>query len=571
MKASVIIRARILSAFFIVVALILGARLYFVQIINGEEYAAHALGQYVEATSYRAEDRGKIFFSDKDGGMVTAALMESGWRIAILPGDINDPDVTFATLQRIVVLDEARYRASAAKKDDPYEEIAFRVSNEDAALVRAAKLSGVLLVEDKWRVYPAGSLAAHVIGFWGFRGNLRAGTYGLEQYFDDTLSRRENFLYVNPFAELFTNVGALLTREPTVFAGDLITSIEPTVEARLEYILGTIVEKYDAKEAGGIVMDPRTGELIALAALPTFDPNTYNVVENQAVFSNPITDRVYEMGSIMKPLTLAAGIDTGAVKPETTYNDRGFIMKSGLKISNFDGVGRGVVSMQEVLNQSLNTGAPFVVDQMGHETFAKYVRAFGLGAETGIDLPNERGGLVGSLENGVEVDYASASFGQGIATTPIAMVRALASLSNGGMLPEPHVVRGIRQKSGVVRKVSREPTERVISKETAETVTRMLVEVFDTALLEGALKQEHYSFAAKTGTAQIANPAGGGYYTDRYLHAFFGYFPAYEPRFIIFLYALEPIGERYASRTLARPFLEMSKFLINYYEIPPDR
>ena len=571
MKADIVARARVLSAFFIVIALILGARLYFVQIVNGEEYAVHALGQYVEASVFRAEDRGDIFFTDKNGNVVTAAVMRSGWRVAIRPGDINDPTMTLAALQKIVALDETRFLSSVAKKDDPYEEVAFRISDEEATQVRAAELSGVLLVEDKWRVYPAAELAAHVIGFWGFRGATRAGTYGLERYFDDTLSRTEGSLYVNPFAELFTNVGALLSNEPMAYAGDIVTSVEPTVEAQLENILDAINDTYNPKEVGGIVMDPRTGEIVALAARPTFDPNMYQVVENPAVFSNPVVERVYEMGSIMKPLTLAAGIDAGVVTPETTYRDDGFIMKSGFKISNFDGKGRGVVSMQEVLNQSLNTGASFVVDKMGRETFIQYMHAFGLGKETGIDLPNEVGGLINSLESGVDVDYASASFGQGIATTPIATVRALASLANGGMLPEPHIARGIKLKSGVIRKVSREPVERAVSEETAETVTRMLVEVFDTALLDGALKQEHYSFAAKTGTAQIANSAGGGYYGDRYLHALFGYFPAYESRFIIFLYALEPVGERYASRTLARPFLDMAKFLINYYEIPPDR
>jgi len=560
----------VLSGFFICIALVLLARLYVVQIIDGDEYTQHALGQYIE-TSPTAEDRGSIFFTDKDGNLVASAVMQKGWRVAIRPSDIVDAEATYAALNAIVPIDRERFSTSVAKQNDPYEEIAFRVSNEDVVTIRALELPGVIFSEDRWRVYPAEKLAAHAIGFWGFAGDVRRGVYGLEKYFDDTLSRVQGGLYINPFAELFTNIGALLTSDPTEYAGDIITSIEPTTEARMEEVLDSIMKTYLPRQAGGIIMDPKTGEIIAFAVRPAFDPNTYNTLEDVAIFSNPLVENIYEMGSIMKPLTMASGIDAGAISPDTTYRDEGFIMKSGKKISNFDGKGRGVVSMQEVLNQSLNTGASFVVDTMGHDVFATYIDATGLGKETGIDVPNEARGLLGALSEGTDVDYASASFGQGIATSPIAMTRALASLANEGMLPEPHIVRAVRLKSGIVRTVSRESRERFVTAETAETVTRMLSEVFDDALLGGVLKQQHYSIAAKTGTAQIANPSGGGYYADRFLHSFFGYLPAYEPRFIVFLYALEPQKEKYASGTLARPFLDIAKFLINYYDIPPDR
>lgn len=151
------------------------------------------------------------------------------------------------------------------------------------------------------------------------------------------------------------------------------------------------------------------------------------------------------------------------------------------------------------------------------------------------------------------------------------MIRALSALANKGKLPDPHLVKAIRFESGIVRSVAQADPVHVIKPETAEAVTSMLIKVYDDALLEGALKQEHYSIAAKTGTAQIAIPGGGGYYKDRYLHSFFGYFPAHDPKYIVLLYALEPHGEMYASRTLAKPFDEIAKFLINYYDVPPDR
>src|SRR3989344_8068376 len=155
--------------------------------------------------------------------------------------------------------------------------------------------------------------------------------------------------------------------------------------------------------------------------------------------------------------------------------------------------------------------------------------------------------------------------------TPIATVRALAALGNGGKLVTPHVVTEIEYESGLTKTLSYPPDRQVLKAETSEEITRMLVEVTDTALLGGTLKLPNYSIAAKTGTAQIANPSGGGYYEDKFLHSFFGYFPAYEPQFLIFLYTVEPKGVPFASQTLARPFMDIAQFLINYYEIPPDR
>ena len=563
-------RTRVLSFLFIVGAIFLIARLYFVQVVNGEKYERDALGQYVEP-SPDTENRGDIFFRKQDGGLVAGAVMQAGWRIAIQPKVISDPNLVYEKLNAILPVDRERFFASANKRDDPHEDIAFRVSDKSATAVRKRKIPGVILVQDQWRLYPAGTLASHAIGFVGYKGDKKVGVYGLERYYEYLLARTSTGLYVNPFAEIFTSMEALLASDPKSQQGDIITSIEPTVEQHLEDTLDAVRKKYEPKLVGGIIMNPRTGEIIAISAKPDFNPNTYNTVSNHSVFSNPVVESIYEMGSIMKPLSLSAGIDAGAITRETTYDDKGFIIKSGKRISNFDGKGRGVVSMQEVLNQSLNTGASFVVDKMGKEKFSEYMHAYGMGEETGIDLPGEVAGNIRSIEKGVDVDYASASFGQGIASTPIEMTRALAVLANGGLLPEPHVVTAIRYGSGITRNITPPTQKRVLKPETVETMANMLTEVFDKALLDGELKQDHYSISAKTGTAQIGIPGGGGYYSDRFLHSFFGFFPSHDPRFIVFLYAVEPQKEIYASHTLARPFLDITKFLINYYNIPPDR
>ena len=227
--------------------------------------------------------------------------------------------------------------------------------------------------------------------------------------------------------------------------------------------------------------------------------------------------------------------------------------------------------MQEILNQSLNTGTVFAMQKMGREAFHNYMYAFGIPDTTGIDLPAEATGLTDTLNGKEEVEYATASFGQGIAITPITMVRALSALANGGVLVKPHVVDSVDYElGGEERRVAVEQG-RAIKEATSEEITRMLVRVVDEALAGGKLKHEHYSIAAKTGTAQVVNPATHEYYDDRFMHTFFGYFPAYEPRFLVFLLLDDPKEVNFASQTLTDSFGEIADFLLRYYNVPPDR
>jgi cell division protein FtsI/penicillin-binding protein 2 len=498
--------------------------------------------------------------------------MQSGWRIAIVPKNLAGVQKTYDALNAIASIDHDRFFASADKADDPYEEIAFRLPDDAAAKIRALKLPGVLLVQDQWRNYPGGDLASQVIGFVAYKGDTKTGVYGLERQWQPTLAVTSTGTYVNPFAEIFANVSAALSPKVTDQEGSIVTTIEPTVQAHLESTLDDVVKTYSPRLVGGIVMNPHTGEIVAMATRPDFDPNTYNTVTNPAVYSNQLVEGRYELGSIMKALTMAAGIDAGAVTPQTTYNDTGCLELSGKKVCNYDFKARGVIPMQEVLNQSLNVGATFVQERMGQQTFTQYMRNYGFDTKTGIDLPNEVTGSLATLGNGSgpDVNFSTASFGQGVSVSPIEMIRALASLANDGVLPTPHVVKAIQLVSGITRTVPVAPGVRVLSATTTDTITNMLSTVFDKALLNGDLKKEHYSIAAKTGTAQIAIP-GQGYYPDRYLHSFFGYFPAHDPKFIIFLFAVEPHGVEYASASLAHPFDTLATFLLNYYDISPDR
>ena len=395
------------------------------------------------------------------------------------------------------------------------------------------------------------------------------GRYGLERYYEETLAREGNKESSSFFADLFLKPGASLlslrTRE-----GDIVTTIEPTVQGFLEQVIEKdIFDKYSAVSAGGIIMNPKTGEVYAMATTPSFDPNNFSNEKNPAVFLNTLVEGVYEMGSIIKPLTMAAGIDAGVITANTTYDDKGTMVINKSRISNYDGRARGVVPMQEVLNQSLNMGSVFVMQRLGKDKFREYFKAFGLGSETGIDLPNEGVGNIINLESPRDIEYATASFGQGISMTPIETVRALSVLANGGILITPHVVKRTEFSLGPSRDFVPGGERRVLKKETSDEISRMLTVVVDEALMGGTLKMEHYSIAAKTGTAQLVE--GGSYSKTDYLHTFFGYFPSYDPKFIVFLAVENPRGEAYASHTLSLPFMQIAKFLINYYEIPPDR
>ncbi len=572
MRKNAIIRIRIITGAVLFLALILIVRLYQIQIMQHDIYQEKAERQYVH-TVRDLYSRGSIYFSTKADEKVSAATVQSGYLLSIDPTRIEDEAFTYEQINSVYALDEETFLLRAGKKERTYYEIASELSEAQADDVEALDLNGVQLYRDQWRYYPGEDLAARTVGFVGFTsdsGTGVTGRYGLERYYEDVLARDNSKLSVNFFAEIFSNLGSIIFDTTDARTGDIVTTIEPTVARMLDRELAKTQEQWNSKVTGGIIINPRNGEIYALNAVPTFDLNdrTGSTIDD---FKNPLVENVYEMGSIIKALTMAVGLDSGAVTPDTTYYDSGSLDLDTYTISNYDGKGRGTVDMQEVLNQSLNTGVAFIVDKMGKEKFRTYFKALRFGSETGIDLPNEAYGLVANLDSPRDVEYATASFGQGIALTPIATVRALSTLANGGKLVTPHIVKRIEYLDGTVKEVQYPEGEQVFSEEASVTASRMLTAVVDDALRGGNVKLENYSVAAKTGTAQIADEVDGGYYEDKFLHSFFGYFPSYDPEFLVFLYTVEPKEVRYASETLTEPFMEVTKFLINYYNLPPDR
>ena len=573
MRRAYVIRIRILLGVVIAVALLLITRLYWIQIVHSELFRSEAERQYVR-TSADVFERGTIYFTERTGKRIAAATLRSGYILALNPTEIADPEQTYALLQSVLTdLDKEEFLRKASRTDDPYEEIAHQIPEETAEAIQDRAIPGVHLYVEKWRYYPGSSLAAHTLGFVGYGQDRTTltGVYGVEQYWNSVLAWSNQQPYINFYADLFNSSKRTLEGGERERPGHIVTTIEPAIQQALERTLLQAESEWHAKRLGGIIMDPKNGEVLALASLPSYDPNSFSSVTDASVFRNVLVEDVYEMGSIIKPIALAIGLDVGAVTPRTTYNDTGSVVIDTATIRNFDGRARGVVDMQQVLNQSLNVGMAFVANKVTGTVMGEKMRSFGFGEETGIDLPYEVHGLISNLESPREVEYATASFGQGIAITPIETARALCALGNGGYLVTPHIVKYVQYDDGSESNVAPQDKQQVISEKTSETITRMLVEVVDTALRGGTVKKDRYSIAAKTGTAQIAKEGERGYYDDRYLHSFFGYFPAYDPKFMIFLFHIEPKGAKYASETLTDPFMGLVDYLINYYEIPPDR
>ena len=573
----------IIGFFFIFSAIIF--RLYDLQIKNGDYHRNISLKQRVSGPP--DSNRGTIFFRDKNGDFIPAAINKSGFSLAIKPSALENIEEVYEKLSRITEINRDDFFAKAAKKDDPFELLASKIEPEEVEKIKEIQKNnkGIILFQENWRYYPAGNLASHILGFVGFDENKLKGRYGAEEYYNTYLEKgketKSNFVF-----------GSLLDFSQKVFANfdskgaSVVLTVEPKLQAVLESNLEKVLNDYKAGFSAGIIINPQNGEILAMAVKPDFNPNEYGSVSDISIFKNPLVSGVFEVGSIFKPLTMAAALDAGALTPETKYYDKGFVEFNNKRVENYDGKARGEVDMQVVLNKSLNTGAVFAMERLHKDNFKSYIINYGLNEKTGIDLPGEVAGKINNLDSGRDIEFATASFGQGIAISPLEFAIAASALANGGEIIKPHIVDRIilnnsdETKTGFIgentddlneeKKVEKEIKRRVLSKETSETINRMLTTVVDDAFLDGKAKMDRYRIAAKTGTAQVKEESVPGY-SDDYLHTFFGYAPSFDAKFLVFLMLEKPRGAQYASYTLGPSFMDIMKFIFNYYEVPPDR
>jgi cell division protein FtsI/penicillin-binding protein 2 len=587
-------------------------RLFYLQILHGKEYKAQGEDQYFFTTGDNF-NRGTINFTDKNGSFTTAVQMTNEYNIAIDPKTIqNNFDIKIKNLEnkesyqndiyiKISDIFKKNYATNTSlyiprssgttlgdlidldsfitklnKTNSSFEVIAKNVNEDIANDIFDLKIRGLIVNRKKSRVYFEKDIGAKVFGFVGYSDVKRTGLYGLEKYYNDIL-QKEATSNSNFFAEVFSDLSSKAdTRDNSPknkiqnSQGDINLTLDPNVQRNLYKVLLETKTKWNSDKIGGIIMDINNGAIVGIEELPSYDPNNYKDVDDIYYYNNDLISGVYEMGSIIKPLTMAAALDSNIVNQNTTYYDTGTLLINKLKVSNHDKKARGAnTTMQQILSESLNVGISFLVQKMSGKTLSQYFHRYGLGEYTGVDLPNEASGLVANLDTNILVDSVTAGFGQGIAITPIQTVRALATLGNGGRLVTPHILKSITYDDGNIKEMAVDDYEQVFNNaSTSQKITDMLIKVVDEGM---RAKNPKYTIAAKTGTAQMVNPENGKYYDDRYLHSFFGYFPAKKPRYIIFLYQTYPKGAEYASKTLKDSFFNIIDFISSYYEIPPDR
>lgn len=458
-----------------------------------------------------------------------------------------------------------------SKENDPYEPIERNIDEDTLNEILALELSGVHYVLEDVRSYPEQNLGGHLFGFVGLDSEgEKAGLYGLEGYFEDFLAGTNGFLDTETDASgRWIGVGSRHF-EPASDGGDLVLTIDRTVQFVACDMLRKGVERFDADGGSLIILEPKTGRVMAMCNVPDFDPNTYNEVEDIEIYNNSSIFEAYEPGSVFKPLVMAGALDVGAVTPTTLFHDTGETPVDDYVIRNSDLKAHGTVTMTEVLEESLNTGMIFVMRQMGEDIIKKYIEDFGFGTITGIELDTESSGTIVSLDNISEVYFATASYGQGITVTPMQLAAAYGALANGGLLMRPYIIKEIHHPDGTVEENLPMSVRQVVSKKTATTISAMMVSVVENGHA-GKAGVPGYYIAGKTGTAQVAATDRVGYQAGVTMATFAGFGPVDDPAFVAVVKVEHPRATPWASETAAPIFGEISDFLLQYLEVAPGR
>ncbi len=503
-------------------------------------------------------------------------------------------------IQKDLIIDD--YLKKLKKKNDPYEPMENKVDEETLIKLLAlltgeesnqlelkegkiykiaendvkevVKFKGISYTMVTHRYYPEGDVGSHVLGFVGMSDNEFVGKYGLEGFFNEELSGQLGLVKAERGAD--RNIVIVNDREyiKPINGSDLVLTINRSVQFVVCQKLNESAQKHGADSGNVIIMEPNSGAIIAMCSWPNFDPNNYEEVEDIKIFNNPVIFEQYEPGSIFKAITMAAALDQGSITPETTYNDKGQVKIQDWTIKNSDYDtfgGHGEASMNTVLELSLNTGAIFAMQQTGIENFAAYVKNFGFGEKTGIELEAESFGNINNLlKNKIQEIYAAtASYGQGISVTPLQMITAYAAIANNGILMKPYIVQEIIHNDGskdITRPIQ---IRRVISEKAATLLLGMLVNVVESGHAKNA-GVKGYWIGGKTGTAEVASTVARGY-SGRTIHTFIGIAPIDEPKFVMLVKLNDPKDVQFAVSSAAPLFSEIAEFLLQYYQVPKER
>ncbi len=559
-------RIMLFMAVLVGLTLLIAGQLVRWQVIEREALLQNALyaGHYTEPVS---SQRGLIL--DRRQNML--AINNYDYTIEAAPLMIPERETQEVADQLAAVLGRSSSELLELLQGDArYAQIARQVPRQVGQAVIDLHITGIFIKPVAVRIYPEGELAAHLLGFVaGDAEQGNKGYYGIEGFYDQSLKGQAGLRsgrwdpWVQPVS--FADRRAVNWTMPQE-GRTLILTIDRTIQYLVEQELRQAVEKYGAESGSIIVMDPQTGALIALANYPTFDPNHFTET-NEKLFVNPAIGVQYEPGSTFKIVTFAAALDTGIVQPTDLYNDLGYIEIGGRILRNWDNRSYGPVSMTDVLVKSLNTGAAYVSSLLGAERFYHYVTRFGFGHVTGVDLEGEESGLVRRAGDAEwhESDLGTNAFGQGIAVTPLQMVMAVGAIANDGFMMQPYVVEQLVKEDQVstARPVA---VRQVVSRETARTLTQMMVEVVERGATQAQVSG--YRIAGKTGTAQT--PIVGGYDPELTIASFIGFAPADNPRFVVLVKLDKPTRAPWGSSTAAPTFANVARILFTQLAIPPD-
>ena len=542
-------------------------RLYILQVANYSKFKAMAEEQH-KTHSELAAKRGEIYLKSGDDRYPLAVNREY-MMVFLEPKLVTEKDRAISELSYILGIERREIEEKLSKSDDMFEIVKKKLSEDEANKIRELKLKGVNLVPEIYRYYPGGELAAQVVGFVGSDGESQKGRYGLESYWEDELRGKNGSLFQE--RDSAGRWISISDREmtPAQDGVDLVLTIDETVQYEIEKILKSTMEKHQADGGSILVQEPQTGKILAMANYPSFNPNEFGKVENMNAFLNSSISSTYESGSVFKTITLAVGIDTGVISPNTTFIDTGVVNEAGYNIKNSDEKSYGEQTMTQVLEKSLNTGVIFVERLIGNGRFLDYIKSFGFGEKSKIDLPGELAGNISNLKNlKSDIQFFTASYGQGLTVTPLQILNSYSVIANGGNLMKPQIIDKKIYSDGRVEEIQPEVIRRVIKEETANQTKEMLKSV----VINGHGKRAGvpgYAVGGKTGTAQVAKKEGVGYEDGMTIGSFVGIAPLENPRFTVIVKIDNPKDVEWAESSAAPAFEEVMKFLLNYYNIEP--
>jgi cell division protein FtsI/penicillin-binding protein 2 len=549
-------RINVILLFFVIWSGLIIKELINLQVLNHQYWLAFAQGQQKLFVSLEGE-RGKITF--RDG--TPLAINNKFFTVYISSKEIEEKERFINEVSSVLNIDK-NFIAEKVESNLPYTIVKRKVDKEVIDKLANLKIKGLYFVKESGRYYPLDSVASQVVGFVG---GDREGQYGIEGFYNDELKGGKSLIEREKYFGRYFS----FDNEFRLKGSDIVLTLDYNIQTYAEKLLEKAKENLDIEKGEIIVVDPYSGEVLALANFPRFDLNNYSKVENISIFKNSAVQEIFEPGSVLKPVTMAAGLDQGKITPDTKYTDYGQVKIGGYEIKNYRNRTWGEQTMKEVLEKSINTGAIFVQKQLGKDLFLGYLDRFGFFSPTKIDLQGEVYSQNSELKKGYEVNLATASFGQGINVNSIQLVRAFCAIANGGKLIDPFVAKKIIKSNGeVIENKAFVEREYVISKETAKELSLMMVGVIDNSFSKRA-KVEGYYLAGKTGTAQVAYENKKGYDPSKTIQSFIGFGPIFNPKFVILVKLYNPKSST-AEYSAAPIFREMAKYILDYFKVPPD-